>query len=105
MVQLIYQNYSQEIINRNLPIWMSFEPGSTFKIVTYAAGLEENVFKMDESFYDIGYRNVAGTIIKDWKKGGHQRQKCVFIKKYCIKNKILTLNKKTTCYRMLNTCF
>ena len=26
-----YQNYSTEIINRNLPIWMTFEPGSTFK--------------------------------------------------------------------------
>ena len=29
-----YQNYSAEVINRNLPIWMTFEPGSTFKIVT-----------------------------------------------------------------------
>lgn len=28
-----YQDYSEEIINRNLPIWMTFEPGSTFKIV------------------------------------------------------------------------
>ncbi len=29
-----YQKYSTEIINRNLPIWMTYEPGSTFKIVT-----------------------------------------------------------------------
>ena len=29
-----YQNYSVETINRNLAIWSSFEPGSTFKIVT-----------------------------------------------------------------------
>ena len=29
-----YQNYSAEVINRNLPIWMTFEPGSTFKIIT-----------------------------------------------------------------------
>jgi stage V sporulation protein D (sporulation-specific penicillin-binding protein) len=28
-----YQNSSTEVINRNLPIWMTFEPGSTFKIV------------------------------------------------------------------------
>lgn len=28
-----YKNYSTEIINRNLPIWMTFEPGSTFKHV------------------------------------------------------------------------
>ena len=29
-----YQNYTTEEINRNLPIWMTYEPGSTFKIVT-----------------------------------------------------------------------
>lgn len=28
-----YQNYTTEVINRNLPIWMTYEPGSTFKIV------------------------------------------------------------------------
>ena len=27
-----YQNYTTEEINRNLPIWMTYEPGSTFKI-------------------------------------------------------------------------
>ena len=29
-----YQNYTVEEINRNLPIWMTYEPGSTFKNVT-----------------------------------------------------------------------
>ena len=29
-----YKNYSAEVINRNLPIWASYEPGSTFKNVT-----------------------------------------------------------------------
>ncbi len=28
-----YQNYTVEQINRNLPIWMTYEPGSTFKLV------------------------------------------------------------------------
>jgi stage V sporulation protein D (sporulation-specific penicillin-binding protein) len=28
-----YQKYSEDIINRNLPIWMTYEPGSTFKNV------------------------------------------------------------------------
>ena len=69
-----YQDYNQEIYNRNLPIWMSYEPGSTFKIVTYSAGLEENVFKLNDKFTCIGYRNVAGTHIKDWKSGGHGNQ-------------------------------
>ena len=30
-----YQAYSIETINRNLSIWSSFEPGSTFKILTF----------------------------------------------------------------------
>ena len=29
-----YQKYHAETINRNLPIWATFEPGSTFKNVT-----------------------------------------------------------------------
>lgn len=69
-----YQNYPQEIYNRNLPIWMNFEPGSVFKIVTYSAGLEEGVFTMEESFFDPGYRIVEGVRIKDWKAGGHGHQ-------------------------------
>lgn len=28
-----YKNYSQEVLNRNLPIWATYEPGSTFNIV------------------------------------------------------------------------
>lgn len=66
-----YQAYPQEIYNRNLPIWKTYEPGSTFKILTFAAGLEEKVFRIDEKFYDPGYLVVDGTKIRDWKKGGH----------------------------------
>ncbi len=69
-----YQDYDQSIYNRNLPIWMSFEPGSTFKFVTYSAGLEEKVFNLNEGFYDPGYRIVAGTRIRDWKAGGHGQE-------------------------------
>ena len=29
-----YKEYSQEVLNRNLPIWKTYEPGSTFKNVT-----------------------------------------------------------------------
>ena len=29
-----YQNYSQEVLSRNLPIWSSYEPGSTFNLVS-----------------------------------------------------------------------
>ena len=66
-----YQAYSPELYNRNLPIFRTYEPGSVQKIVTYAVGLEEKVFKLDESFHDPGYRIVDGVRIKDWKAGGH----------------------------------
>lgn len=69
-----YQDYDQAIYNRNLPIWKSYEPGSTFKVVTYAAGLEEKLFSLDENFFDPGYAVVDGARIRDWKAGGHGKQ-------------------------------
>ena len=69
-----YQDYPQEVYNRNLPIWSSYEPGSTFKIITYAAALEEKEFELDETFFDPGYVVVDGVRIKDWKAGGHGEQ-------------------------------
>lgn len=66
-----YQNYEEEVYNRNLPIWKNYEPGSVQKIITYAAGLEENVFTMNETYHDPGYLIVDGVRIKDWKAGGH----------------------------------
>lgn len=69
-----YQDYPQEVYNRNLPIWKSYEPGSTFKICTFSAGLEEKVFTLEEGFYDPGYAIVDGTRIRDWKAGGHGKE-------------------------------
>ena len=70
-----YKEYSTEVINRNLPIWKNYEPGSTFKIITLAASIEEktiNVF--EDHFHDGGSVNVEGARIKCWKKGGHGSQ-------------------------------
>lgn len=70
-----YQDSSMEIINRNLPIWMSFEPGSTFKSVTFASALEEKCFNMyTDTYFDRGYEMVGGARIKSWKAGGHGLQ-------------------------------
>lgn len=66
-----YQDYSIDVYNRNLPIWKSYEPGSVQKIITYAAGLEEGVFKMDEIYHDPGALVIDGVRIRDWKAGGH----------------------------------
>ena len=70
-----YQSYSTEIINRNLPIWMTYEPGSTFKIITLAASLEEkkiDLFK--DNFHDSGAITVEGATLHCWKHGGHGAQ-------------------------------
>lgn len=70
-----YQEVSSEVYNRNLPIWMTYEPGSTFKIITLAAALEEGkVDLLKERFYDPGYIEVAGAKLRCWKKGGHGSQ-------------------------------
>lgn len=70
-----YQSYAQELINRNLPIWMSFEPGSTFKSITFASALELDLFDMFKDTYtDIGYEIVEGARIKSWRAGGHGTQ-------------------------------
>lgn len=52
---------------RNSAVSDSYEPGSTFKIITSVAGLEENVVKPDDHFYDPGYIMVAGKRIKCWR--------------------------------------
>lgn len=67
-----YRNVPAEIYNRNLPVWSTYEPGSTFKIITLAAALEENkVNLLKDQFYDPGYVKVAGATLRCWKKGGH----------------------------------
>ena len=70
-----YKNYSQEVLSRNLPIWSSYEPGSTFKIVTMATAVEEKVVDLDkDTFYDTGSTKVDGSTLRCWKAGGHGHQ-------------------------------
>ena len=70
-----YQEYATEEINRNLAIWSTYEPGSTFKIITLAASLEEKTVDLfNDTFTDTGSVNVDGARIKCWKKGGHGTQ-------------------------------
>lgn len=70
-----YQKYSTEVINRNLPIWMTYEPGSTFKIITLSAALEEKTINLfEDTFTDGGAIEVDGATIHCWKAGGHGTQ-------------------------------
>ncbi|MEG1987091.1 MAG: stage V sporulation protein D [Bacilli bacterium] len=70
-----YQNYTTEVLSRNLPIFSSFEPGSTFKIMTFASALEEHLIDMEKDhFYDSGSVHVGGSRIGCWKSSGHGDQ-------------------------------
>lgn len=69
-----YQDYATEVYNRNLPIWKTYEPGSTFKIVTLAAALNEGVINLNEGFYDPGFITVAGKRLRCWKRQGHGQE-------------------------------
>ncbi|ASV66043.1 stage V sporulation protein D [Cytobacillus sp. FSL W7-1323] len=70
-----FRNVSADVYNRNLPIWSSYEPGSTFKIITLAAALEEGKVDLDhDHFHDPGYVEVGGAKLRCWKKGGHGSQ-------------------------------
>ena len=70
-----YQDYNMETISRNLPIWMSYEPGSTFKIITTASAVEEAVVNLEtDTFYDPGSVKVSGAKLRCWKSGGHGHQ-------------------------------
>jgi stage V sporulation protein D (sporulation-specific penicillin-binding protein) len=70
-----YQEVDATIYNRNLPIWSTYEPGSTFKIITLAAALEEGAVDLQEDhFHDPGYVEVGGARLRCWKPGGHGSQ-------------------------------
>lgn len=70
-----YKEYDSDVYNRNLAIWKSYEPGSTFKVFSFAAALEEKVIDMyKDTYYDTGSVYVEGQRIKSWKKGGHGLQ-------------------------------
>lgn len=70
-----YSNYSMEVLSRNLPIWASYEPGSTFKIITTSAAIEEGVIDLEkDTFFDSGSVHIGGARIGCWKAGGHGHQ-------------------------------
>ncbi|WP_076757455.1 penicillin-binding transpeptidase domain-containing protein [Edaphobacillus lindanitolerans] len=70
-----YASVDPSIYNRNLPVWMTFEPGSTFKIITLASALEEGVVNLKEdSFFDPGHVTVGGARLRCWKREGHGPQ-------------------------------
>lgn len=70
-----FQNVPSEVYNRNLPVWSTYEPGSTFKIITLAAALEEGKVNLEKDrFTDPGFVEVGGARLRCWKAGGHGSQ-------------------------------
>lgn len=64
----------QEALNamwRNSCVNDTYEPGSTFKIVTACAGLSEGVISLKDTFHCPGYRIVEDRRIRCHKAGGH----------------------------------
>ncbi|HHV72779.1 MAG TPA: stage V sporulation protein D, partial [Clostridia bacterium] len=68
-----YQEYDQSLW-RNVAVSNSYEPGSTFKIVTTAASLQEKLVSESDRFYCPGYIKIPGSTIRCWKAGGHGSQ-------------------------------
>ena len=70
-----YKKNKMEDINRNLPVWMTYEPGSTFKIITLATSLEEKIVDLEkDEFNDTGSITVSGAHLHCWRHGGHGEQ-------------------------------
>lgn len=61
---------------RNRAVLDTYEPGSTFKVITAAIGLEENVVETDteNDFFCSGYQEVADRKIKCTATSGHGKQ-------------------------------
>lgn len=60
--EAIYDNASEF----NRPISMPYEPGSTLKILTAAAALDNGTVRPDTTFIDTGVYNASGATIRNW---------------------------------------
>ncbi|MCX7770650.1 MAG: penicillin-binding protein 2 [Proteobacteria bacterium] len=58
---------------QNKAIQGAYPPGSTFKIITAIAGLEEGVINEDTAFYCYGKKRLGNRDFRCWKDGGHGR--------------------------------
>lgn len=68
----LYDDYDPERWSL-APFTAAFEPGSTFKVVTLAAAVEEGIYDPEEHFYCSGHVTISGRQINCWTadRGGH----------------------------------
>lgn len=68
---------SLQLMTKNSTVVDVYEPGSTFKLITLAAALNEGLTHTEERFYCGGRTTVDGEKIKCWKSVGHGSQTLV----------------------------
>lgn len=66
-----YKNELLQVMWSNKAVSETYEPGSTFKIVTVSAALDTNSVKLSDTFSCNGYCQVGGYRIRCHKAGGH----------------------------------
>jgi len=64
-------NDSDEELFFDTIVSKQYEPGSVFKIITMAAGLDSGVVRPESIIYDAGYMEVGGQVIYNWDRQGH----------------------------------
>ena len=106
-LSLTEQSSQLQNIWNNRAITSTYEPGSVFKIVTAAAGLEENAVTTDkaETFDCIGYEKIADTKIYCANTTGHGKQSLRDALKNSCNPAFMQLGKKlgaSTLYRYYN---
>ncbi|MBN1937596.1 MAG: penicillin-binding protein 2 [Anaerolineae bacterium] len=57
---------TEEALFVNPVVGRQYEPGSTFKVITFAAALDTGTIQPTDLYQDLGYIEVGGRIIKNW---------------------------------------
>jgi cell division protein FtsI/penicillin-binding protein 2 len=72
-----YQNVTDPSVFQNAAVANAIEPGSTMKILTTAASLDQGIIQPDTSFYDPAHWIVDGFNITDIEEDGGPRQQTI----------------------------
>jgi cell division protein FtsI (penicillin-binding protein 3) len=66
-----FERYDPATYSRNPAVNALYEPGSTFKMVTVAAGLQTGAFTADTPLHDTGVTYRHGQMLKNWNAGAN----------------------------------
>jgi cell division protein FtsI/penicillin-binding protein 2 len=65
-----FMNADQDLLG-DPAVSKMWEPGSIFKIITWAAGLDSGTISPGMTFYDEGALEVGGRVIRNWDRGAN----------------------------------